>query len=162
MDSAGGRRDFRRVFDCRGAMDSGGFSRLLEPVRQGGPCNFSPGGVHKEAMYKLVFFVPSDAKEKVKDALFYIGAGSLGDYSRCSWECEGRGQFMPMPGSSPVQGEHNSLERFPEFRVEMLVSEELIPLCIETIHLVHPFEVPAFEFIRVLTDASELSGEEWL
>ncbi len=94
--------------------------------------------------------------------MFDIGAGSLGDYSRCSWECEGTGQFMPMPGSRPVLGDYNTLERLPEFRVEMLVSEDLIPLCIETIHLHHPFEVPAFEFIRVLTDPSELSGEEWL
>ena len=124
--------------------------------------SFSPGRVHKEAMYKLVFFVPSDAKEKLKEALFAIGAGALGNYSRCSWECEGTGQFMPMPGSNPVMGEHDQLESFREFRVEMLVSEELIPLCIETIHLVHPFETPAFEFIRILTDASELSGEEWL
>ena len=44
-------------------------------------------------MYKLIVFIPENAKERVKDALFEAGAGRLGAYSRCSWECLGVGQF---------------------------------------------------------------------
>lgn len=113
-------------------------------------------------MYKLVVFVPLEDKEKVKNALFEQGAGQLGLYSNCSWEVEGTGQFMPLEGSEPVIGNHNSIERVPEARVEMLVTEELVPLCIEAIRISHPYEVPAFELYKVFTDESELEGQEWL
>ena len=46
-------------------------------------------------MYKLIVFIPDEAKERVKHALFSVGAGSLGAYSHCSWECLGTGQFLP-------------------------------------------------------------------
>ena len=45
--------------------------------------------------YKLVFYVPIYAKEKVKDAIFLTGAGKIGNYSHCAFEVEGRGQFKP-------------------------------------------------------------------
>jgi len=113
-------------------------------------------------MVKLVFFVPAEDKEKVKDALFEAGAGILGNYSRCSWECEGTGQFLPGSGSSPVIGRVGELERVREYRVEMLVADDLIPLCIETLKLRHPYEEPAFEFIKVMLSEDDQSGEEWL
>jgi len=46
-------------------------------------------------MYKLIVFVPEAAKESLKSALFQAGAGSLGAYSHCAWECLGTGQFLP-------------------------------------------------------------------
>lgn len=113
-------------------------------------------------MYKLVVFVPVKDKEKVKNALFEQGGGKQGFYSHCCWETEGTGQFKPLDGSQPVIGSHNSVERVPEVRIEMLVTEELVPLCIEAIHINHPYEVPAFELYRVFTDGSELEGQEWL
>lgn len=113
-------------------------------------------------MYKLVVFVPLDAKEKVKNALFEQGAGRLGAYSHCCWESEGIGQFKPLEGSLPVIGSHDRIEKVAEARIEMLVQEELVPLCIEAIRISHPYEVPAFELFRVSIDESELEGQEWL
>ena len=46
-------------------------------------------------MYKLVVFVPDEAKQPLKEALFAEGAGAHGAYSHCSWECLGVGQFLP-------------------------------------------------------------------
>jgi hypothetical protein len=113
-------------------------------------------------MYKLVFFVPQEGKEKLKTALFEAGAGSLGNYSHCSWECEGTGQFLPGKGSHPAIGEEGTLEQLKEFRVEMLVSDELLQICIETLRLYHPYEEPAYEFTRVIVSEDDLSGEEWV
>lgn len=113
-------------------------------------------------MYKLVFFVPMEDKEKVKNSLFELGAGQLGHYSNCCWESEGTGQFKALDGSHPVIGNHNSIQRVPEVRVEMLVTEEIVPLCIEAIRINHPYEVPAFELYQVFTSESELEGQEWL
>ncbi len=69
---------------------------------------------------------------------------------------------MPMEGSAPALGSHNTVEQVSEHRVEMLVTEEIVPLCIEAIRVNHPYEVPAFEFYKVFTEESELEGQEWL
>jgi len=113
-------------------------------------------------MYKLVFFVPSEDKEKVKDALFEAGAGRSGHYSLCSWECEGLGQFMPGEGSQPALGQVSELATVKEYRVEMLVPDELLIHCSEALRLSHPYEEPAFEFIKIVIPENDTSGEEWL
>jgi len=113
-------------------------------------------------MYKLVVFVPLDAKEKVKDALFEQGAGRLGLYSHCSWETAGRGQFKPLEGSQPAIGSHNTVETVEEVRIEMLITEEIASQCIQAIRSSHPYEEPAFEMYKVFTEESELEGQEWL
>lgn len=62
-------------------------------------------------MYKLIVFIPENAKERVKDALFEAGAGRLGAYSRCSWECLGVGQFLPQPTANPHIGQPGLLNK---------------------------------------------------
>src|SRR5215468_7007524 len=44
-------------------------------------------------LMKLYTFVPADHLEKVRDALFNAGAGSIGNYSDCSFNAEGKGTF---------------------------------------------------------------------
>lgn len=47
-------------------------------------------------MYVLVYYVPEEALEKTKNALFDAGAGSIGNYSKCSWQVKGRDSFFLM------------------------------------------------------------------
>src|SRR5512144_130409 len=62
---------------------------------------------------KLVVFVPREALDTVREALFAAGAGRIGDYERCSWYTEGTGTFRPLPGASPTIGEVGAEERVP-------------------------------------------------
>ena len=55
-------------------------------------------------MYQLYFYVPESHKEMVKEACFGAGAGTIGEYSRCSWEVKGSGQFLPGDASTPFLG----------------------------------------------------------
>ena len=43
---------------------------------------------------KLIVFVPPEALDAVRDAVFAAGAGRIGDYERCSWYTEGTGTFL--------------------------------------------------------------------
>jgi hypothetical protein len=45
-------------------------------------------------MRKLVVFVPPDALDAVRDALFAAGAGRIGAYERCSWYTDGKGTVV--------------------------------------------------------------------
>ena len=100
-------------------------------------------------MYKISFFVPIDYAEKVKQALFNEGAGTMGDYAECSWETLGTGQFKPLAGSDPFIGSPNKLERVQELKVEMLCDEKLIKNAIKALKQVHPYEEPAYEVVKL-------------
>ena len=95
--------------------------------------------------YKLVFFVPESHKERVKSALFSKGAGQYQGYDSCAWESLGKGQFRPLEGSEPFQGQTNKIEKVDEYRVEMLCLRQHIKTILQTLIEVHPYEVPAYE-----------------
>lgn len=100
-------------------------------------------------MYKLCFFVPDTHLEPVKSALFALGSGKMGDYDCCAWQVAGQGQFRPLEGSVPFIGRQGDVEKLVEYRVEMVVSDEMIKSVIEALLEVHPYEQPAYEYWQV-------------
>lgn len=110
-------------------------------------------------LYSLVFYVPEAWLEKVKSALFEAGAGRLGNYEHCSWECPGRGQFRPLSGSSPFLGKEGTLEETKEFKVEMICSGEALPVALDALKKAHPYEEPAYSYWPVNQPLRESSAE---
>ena len=101
-------------------------------------------------MYKLTVFIPENALDKVKLALFSAGAGTIGHYEQCCWQVKGMGQFMPLAGSTPHIGSQDKLEAVSEWRVEMVIDETVIHSVIEALKQAHPYETPAYDVIKVL------------
>jgi hypothetical protein len=102
-------------------------------------------------MYVLVCYVPHDYLEPVKEALFAAGAGALAGYERCAWQTEGEGQFAPGAGSAPFAGVPGRTHRSREFRLELVCREECARAAVEALLWSHPYEVPAYHLIPVLT-----------
>lgn len=96
-------------------------------------------------MYKLSFFVPAEHLEEVKQALFDVGVGKIGDYDSCCWQTLGEGQFRPLAGSDPHIGTLNTVEHLPEWKVEMVCSNELIYVAVATLKQSHPYEEVAYD-----------------
>ena len=94
---------------------------------------------------KLVVFVPREALDTVREALFAAGAGRIGDYERCSWYAAGTGTFLGGEGTTPALGESGQEERVPELRVETVVPEGRIRDAIVALMLAHPYEEPAYD-----------------
>ena len=94
---------------------------------------------------KLVVFVPPDALDAVREALFSAGAGLIGNYERCSWYTEGTGTFRPLEGAEPTVGEMGREERVAELRLETVFPEEAENAVIEALRDAHPYEEPAFD-----------------
>ena len=65
---------------------------------------------------KLVVFVPAEALDAVRDAVFAAGAGRIGGYERCSWYAEGTGTFRGGAGTNPAVGETGREERVRRVR----------------------------------------------
>lgn len=88
-------------------------------------------------MYKLNYYVPVDAKEATKEALFQIGVGKFENYEYCAWESLGRGQFKPLGNANPHIGKLDTLEYVQEYKA------------VETLKKAHPYEEVAYEVFKM-------------
>lgn len=95
-------------------------------------------------IYQLVFYVPNEHCEAVKDAIFAAGAGRIGNYEACAWQVSGQGQFQPVRDAKPYIGTLDTLERIEEVRVECVVAAPLVREVLNALIEAHPFEVPAY------------------
>ena len=102
-------------------------------------------------MYKFVFYVPTDHAENVKAAVFNTGAGKIGEYDQCCWQIAGQGQFRPLAGSSPFIGQADQLETLIEYRVEMVLAEDIIKPVLAALKQAHPYEEPAYGVFQMLS-----------
>ena len=100
------------------------------------------------ALLKLEFYVPESHLEEVKNALFAVGAGRVGDYDCCAWQTLGQGQYRPLAGSDPYLGESGKLETVQEYKVELVCEETLKEEVIAALKAAHPYEEVAFSIIR--------------
>jgi hypothetical protein len=99
---------------------------------------------------KLVWFVPEEALEATRDAVFAAGGGRIGEYERCSWYATGTGTFFGSQGTSPALGESGREERVAELRVETVVPEGRIRDAIVALRLAHPYEEPAYDVYHLI------------
>ena len=105
--------------------------------------------MHNKKMYKLIFYVPVDDAQGVKEAIFQTGAGHIGNYSHCSWETLGTGQFLALKGANPTLGDVGHLEKVEELKVEILCSQLNIGAAVKALKNAHPYEEPAFEILSI-------------
>jgi len=101
---------------------------------------------------KLVVFVPAEALDRVRDALFAAGAGRIGDYERCSWYTEGTGTFLGGASTSPTVGARGVEERVRELRLETVFPAEQHDAVVAALRSAHPYEEPAFDIYQLVPD----------
>jgi len=102
-------------------------------------------------VYILVTYVPDSHLEVVKEAIFKAGAGTMGSYDSCCFQSQGTGQFRPLQGSSPFIGQVGELAQAMEWRLELVVDDECAAQVVDALLESHPYEVPAYHLIPVLT-----------
>jgi hypothetical protein len=95
--------------------------------------------------HKLVWFVPEEALDATRDAVFAAGAGRIGDYERCSWYTAGTGTFKGGEGTDPAIGEPGREERAPELRVETVVPAERVESVLAALLAAHPYQEVAYD-----------------
>ncbi|MCW5588205.1 MAG: NGG1p interacting factor NIF3 [Legionellales bacterium] len=99
--------------------------------------------------YLLGVYVPMNAVEKVKSALFAAGAGKFKHYDQCCWQTQGVGQFRPLEHSQPAIGQLNQLEYVEEIKLEMICAHQDLKSIIQALKDAHPYEEPAYHLIQL-------------
>jgi hypothetical protein len=100
---------------------------------------------------KLVVFVPREALDRVRDALFAAGAGRIGAYERCSWYTEGTGTYLGGDDTSPAIGTAGREERVSEIRLETVFPADRQADVVAALRAAHPYEEPAFDVYELVS-----------
>jgi hypothetical protein len=94
---------------------------------------------------KLVWFVPEEALDATRDAVFGAGGGVIGEYERCSWYTAGTGTFLAREAATPTVGSVGEEERVAEYRVEVVVPDASLAAAVDALRAAHPYEEVAFD-----------------
>lgn len=106
---------------------------------------------------KLVTFIPYDAAEKVRQAVFSAGAGHIGNYDWCGYNLEGTGSFRGDEHTNPHVGEKGRVHYEKEIRFETIFPDWLKSNIIRALIASHPYEEVAYD-IYPLDNAMENTG----
>lgn len=112
----------------------------------------------KQLLKKLSTFVPSADKEKVLEALYKAGAGTIGNYSECSYQVEGMGTFKPNEKANPAIGSAGKRENVAETRIEVIFPTHLEAAVLSGLFNSHPYEEPAYDVILLENKNAEVGS----
>lgn len=103
----------------------------------------------KNNLFHLTTYVPISDKEKLLTALHDAGAGSLGNYSHCSFSVAGEGRFLPHQNSTPAIGEKNAMTHVEEVQIGVIVPKHTQQKVLNALENAHPYETVAYELIAI-------------
>ncbi len=112
----------------------------------------------EDTLKKLVTFSPNEHAEKVKNALFKAGAGSIGNYSECSYNVEGKGTFKAGEESDPYVGEIGKRHKENETRIEVIFPSYLREEVVQSLKNSHPYEEVAYDIYSLTNDSNNIGS----
>lgn len=108
-------------------------------------------------LLKLVTYVPKADLKDVQDAVFSSGAGSIGNYDKCSFVTTGTGSFRGGEDSNPHVGAKGKIHYENESRLEVVLPKHKQVSVINAMIKAHPYEEVAYDLYD-LQNLSDLTG----
>lgn len=106
---------------------------------------------------KIATYVPSEHAAKIMDALSEAGAGSIGNYSNCSFQVIGTGTFKAKEAANPHVGKIGELHHETETKIEMIFPFYQERRILDALMKAHPYEEVAYDIFG-LSDQSKDFG----
>ena len=106
---------------------------------------------------KLVTYVPNANAENLKNVLFKAGAGTIGNYSNCSFSNKGIGTFKAREHSNPTVGKIGETHQENETQLNITFPSHIEGEILSTLHKSHPYEEVAYE-ISTLENTNQHIG----
>ena len=100
--------------------------------------------------YKIEVYLPLEALDDIKSALYSEGFGRVGNYDCCMSWYEINSSWRPLNGANPYLGNVGDIEFAPEYKLEFRCEEEKIKRAVDIIKKNHPYEevcINVFELI---------------
>jgi hypothetical protein len=96
--------------------------------------------------------VPLENTDAIRDALGNAGAGTLGDYSFCSFSIPGKGRFKPSEDANPHIGTANRLEVVEEEQIWVNCDRNAAKQVIAALRAAHPYEEPLIDIVPLIDE----------
>lgn len=106
---------------------------------------------------KLQTYVPKAQASALREALFNVGAGNIGNYESCSFNIDGEGTFMGNENSNPTIGQKGNLHSESETAISITFKKHLESTILKTLFDAHPYEEVAYE-ITTLDNTNQHIG----
>ncbi len=103
----------------------------------------------KKIIKKLTTYVPNDSAEKLKEALFIAGAGTIGNYSNCSFTVDGTGSYKPEEKSNPTKGNIGEVHYEQETQINITYNKKVESKVLRALFDCHPYEEIAYEILTL-------------
>lgn len=107
------------------------------------------------SLYKLEIFLPEEAFEPVRRALFAVDAGHIGNYDRCLCWSRVKSCWRPLEGTTPYLGREGQLCQAEEVKVEVCCRAERLAETLAAVRAVHPYEEPVINVLPLLATGLE-------
>jgi len=98
---------------------------------------------------KLVTYTIAENAEKVRNALFNAGAGTIGNYEDCSFNSKGIGTYMGNEHSNPQLGERFEFVEGEEIKIEVTFEKHLESKILKALFSHHAYEEVAYEIYEL-------------
>ena len=100
--------------------------------------------------YKIETYLPIEALDNIKNALYKLGVGKIGNYENCMSWYPITSSWKPIDGAQPYLGNVGEIEFAPEYKLEFRCEENMIEEAIQTIKDNHPYEEVGINVIEIL------------
>lgn len=111
----------------------------------------------RQALDRLVVFVPATHRDQLIDAVDAVIGPVLGDYTRCAFWTDGVGTFVPGPTAHPTIGERGERTIVDESRVDITIPRARRAQVVAAVLAAHPYEEPAYDVLE-LADVGATEG----
>ncbi|MBS3738512.1 Nif3-like dinuclear metal center hexameric protein [Mesohalobacter halotolerans] len=106
---------------------------------------------------KLTTYVPKDNANQLREKLFKIGAGNIGNYSNCSFNLQGQGSFKGNEDSNPAVGQKGQTHLEDEIQINITYAKHIHNQVLTQLFKHHPYEEVAYE-IETLENTNQHIG----
>ncbi len=103
----------------------------------------------RDIIKKLTTYVPHKDAKNLREALFRLGAGNIGNYNNCSFNIKGEGTYRGNENSNPTLGKIGKLHVEPETLISVIFEKHLESKILNALFKNHPYEEVAYEVITL-------------
>lgn len=107
---------------------------------------------------KFIAYGTKEDAEKIRQALFDVGGGLIGNYEECSYGLEGECTFKPVGEANPTIGKVGTTERMPEWRVEVLMPNFLVNAALKAAKAASSYEEMAYDVVPLSNVHQEIGS----
>ena len=101
-------------------------------------------------IYKVETYLPEEALDTIKNALYELRLGKVGYYDCCLSWWKINSSWRANDGANPYLGKIDEIEFAPEYKLEFRCKEEDLQKAVNTIKSNHPYETVCINIIPLI------------